>query len=206
MNAVLVACVDHGFAPSALASRIVIGGAPEAFQGAIAAGILCVGDLHGGAIENCAKMLQQGVERAKKEGRSVAEIAQSTVHEHWTEGKIIHGIGHPFHKVDPRVAPLFELAERVGYKKEHVELLQAIEACTEREYGRKLPINVDGTVAALISEMGIDYRLGKGFFIMSRVVGLVAHTYEEMKRPAMGIVRNTARRITYDGPPERVLE
>jgi citrate synthase len=205
-NAMLVAAVDHGFAPSTLTSRTVIGAAPEAFQGAIAAGILCIGDLHGGAIENSAKMLQEGVKRAKKEGKSMNEIAQSIVHEHWTEGKIIHGIGHPYHKVDPRADSLFKLAEKVGYKKEHVELIQAIEACSQREYGKKLPINIDGTVAALISDMGIDYRLGKAFFIMSRVVGLVAHTYEEMKRPAMGPVRDAARRIAYDGPPERALE
>lgn len=206
MNAILVACVDHGFAPSALTSRIVVGGAPEAFQGAIAAGILCVGDRHGGAIENCARMLQEGVKRAKKEKRNLKEMAESIVHEHWTEGKIIHGIGHPFHKIDPRTAPLFKMAEKVGYKKDHVELLEAIETCAAREYGRKLPINIDGAVGAVISDMGIDYRLGKAFFIMSRVVGLVAHTYEEMKRPAMDAVRNTARRIVYDGPSERALE
>lgn len=206
MNAMLVACVDHGFAPSALTSRIVIGGAPEAFQGAIAAGILAMGDRHGGAGEKCARMLQESVKRAEKEGKSLKEVGELIVHEHWVEGKIIHGIGHPFHKIDPRTGALFKIAEKEGYKKEHIELLEAIEACAEREYGKKLPINVDGAIAAIISDMGIDWRIGKAFFMMSRVVGLIAHTYEELRKPAMNIVRDTARRIPYIGPRESSLE
>jgi citrate synthase len=206
LNAILVSCVDHGFAPSALTSRIVIGGAPEAFQGAVAAGILCMGELHGGAIEGCSKMLQEGVRRAEKEGMSLNEIAEKIVHDYWVEGKVIPGIGHPFHRVDPRVEPLFEIAREAGFPTKHVELLKAIRDVMERDYGRKLPINIDGAIGAVISDMGIDYRLGKAFFIMSRVVGLVAHVYEEIKRPAMGPIRDMARsKYKYDGPPERSL-
>jgi len=207
LNAILVSSVDHGFAPSALTSRLVIGAAPEAFQGAIAAGILCIGELHGGAIEGCAKMLQEGVARAEKEGKDLKEIAEKIVHDYWVGGKVIPGIGHPFHKVDPRVEPLFEIARDAGFPTKHVELLKAIREIMERDYGRKLPINIDGATGAIISDMGIDYRLGKAFFIMSRVVGLVAHTYEEIKRPAMGLIRDVARsKYKYDGPAERVLE
>jgi citrate synthase len=204
-NAMLVACVDHGLAPSALASRIVIGGAPEALQGAVAAGILAMGDRHGGAGEMCAKMLQDGVKRAKKEGKSLEEMAEIIVHEYWVGGKVIEGIGHPFHKVDPRVGVLFGIAEKEGFKKENVKLLENVQVSAERAFGRKLPINVDGAIGAIISDMGMDHRMAKAFFIMSRVVGLVSHTLEEMKRPAMDVVRNTARKIPYDGPPENQL-
>ncbi len=206
MNAIMVACVDHGLAPSALISRLTIGAAPEAFQGAVAAGILALGDLHGGAIEKCAKMLQEGVKRAKKEGKSLEEMAEIIVHEHWVEGERIHGIGHPFHKVDPRVGPLFKIAEEEGYKKECCALLEAIEKAAQQAYGRRLPINIDGAVAAVISDMGIDWRLGKAFFIMSRVVGLIAHVYEEMRKPAMDEIRRMARQLPYEGPAERPLE
>lgn len=41
-------------------------------------------------------------------------------------------------------------------------------------------LNVDGGIAAVASEMGFDWRLGKGFFIIGRVPGLVAHVYEEL--------------------------
>jgi citrate synthase len=165
-----------------------------------------MGELHGGAIESCAKMLQEGVAKAEKEGKTFKEIAEKIVHEYWVEGKVIPGIGHPFHKVDPRVDPLFEIAKEAGFPTKHVELLKAIKEVMERDYGRKFPINIDGAIAAVISDMGIDYRLGKAFFIMSRVVGLVAHVYEEIKRPAMDPIRDMARsKYKYDGPPERSL-
>lgn len=41
-------------------------------------------------------------------------------------------------------------------------------------------MNVDGAIAAVVSEMGFDWRLGKGFFIIGRTAGLVAHVYEEL--------------------------
>lgn len=207
MNAILVSCIDHGVAPCAATSRITIGTAPEAFQGAIAAGVLTLGDLHGGAIENGAKMLQESLKRAKREKLSLEDMAKTIVHEHWVEGKIIFGIGHPIHKPhDPRTVKLFNLVEKEGYAKEHTKLMKAIEKCAEREYGRVLPINVDGAIAAVISDMGIDWRVGKGFFIMSRVAGLVAHTYEEIKRPVSNFIGVARRQIAYDGPEERPLE
>ena len=42
-----------------------------------------------------------------------------------------------------------------------------------------LPINIDGALAALFLELGFDWRLARGFFILSRVAGLVAHAHEE---------------------------
>jgi citrate synthase len=206
INALMVVSVDHGLAPSALISRLAIDAAPESFQGAIAAGILAIGDLHGGAIEKCAKMLQEGVKKAQKEGKDLDQMAEILVHERWAEGERIHGIGHPIHKIDPRVGPLFKIAEEEGYKKDCCSLLAAISEVSQNVYGRKLPVNVDGAIAAIISDMKIDWRLGKAFFIMSRTVGLVSHVYEEMTKPAMTDVRNVARKLPYDGPAERLFE
>ena len=205
INAIMVACIDHGLAPSALISRLTIGAAPESLQGAIAAGVLALGDRHGGAIEKCARMLNEGAKRARMEHKTLEEIAEIIVHEHKAEGERIHGIGHPFHKIDPRVAPLFKIAEQEGYRKDCVAVLEAISKTAEQVFGRSLPINADGAIAAVISDMGIDWKLGKGFFIMSRVVGLIAHVHEEMEKPAMDDVRNLARKLPYDGVAERSL-
>ncbi|PSH00160.1 MAG: hypothetical protein BRC28_00935 [Nanohaloarchaea archaeon SW_4_43_9] len=43
-----------------------------------------------------------------------------------------------------------------------------------------LVINVDGAIAGVMSDLGWDYRLGKGLFIIARTPGLVAHVREEM--------------------------
>ena len=60
MDAILTACIDHGVTPpSSIAARVVAsGGVP--LPTAVAAGILSIGDAHGGAIEKGAKFLQDG--------------------------------------------------------------------------------------------------------------------------------------------------
>ncbi|MFH1100757.1 MAG: citryl-CoA lyase [Methanobacteriota archaeon] len=179
MDAILTACVDHGVTPpSAIAARTVAsGGVP--LPSAVAAGILAIGDAHGGAIEKGAKYLQDGVTQMKQEGKTAKETANHLVKEAKEKQKRIPGFGHRIHTCDPRTQRLFSLAEELKIAGDHVALSQTLEIALETSQGKKLPINVDGAIAAIISDMGFDWRLGKAFFVMGRVAGLVAHVYEE---------------------------
>src|SRR5215475_5355350 len=69
---IVVSSTDHSFlAPSIDATRFVAsGGVP--LQAAVAAGVISLGDHHGGAIEQCARMLQESVPVS----RSGAEIVR----------------------------------------------------------------------------------------------------------------------------------
>lgn len=200
MNAILVSSVDHGASPpSALGARTVMSGG-NSLNAAVAGGILVIGDTHGGAIENSAHIMQ---EWALKEG-TPTELAGQLVDWLKESKKRMPGFGHRLHKVDPRTGKLFEIAEQHGFSGRHIELCQAIEKTLAEKTGRQLPINVDGAIAAVISDMGFDWRLGKAFFIISRVPGLVAHAYEEMTR------ERPMRKLgplpfEYDGPPEREI-
>ncbi|RLF34278.1 MAG: citryl-CoA lyase [Thermoplasmata archaeon] len=202
IDAILTACVDHGVTPpSAMASRVVAsGGVP--LPTAVAAGVLAIGDVHGGAIEKGAKLLQENVVRMKKEDRSIEEIAASIVKEAKEQKKRILGFGHRVHTSDPRTKRLFSLAEELHIAGDHVMLSKAIEVELEKSTGRKLPINVDGAIAAIISDMGFDWRLGKGFFLIGRVVGLTAHVYEEQTREKPMRKMFTVD-CEYDGPEEK---
>jgi citrate synthase len=198
MNAILVSSIDHGpTPPSVLGTRTVLSGG-NSLNAAVAGGVLVIGDIHGGAIEQSARTMQ---EWAGKEG-DVEDLAAKLVDWLKETKTRMPGFGHQLHKIDPRTGKLFEIAARVGYSGRHIDLCLAVEKALEEKLGRKLPINVNGATAAVISDMGFDWRLGKGFFIISRVPGLLAHAYEEMTR------ERPMRKLgpppfDYDGPDER---
>ena len=179
MDAILTACIDHGVTPpTAMASRIVASGGVS-LPTAVAAGVLSIGDAHGGAIEKGAKFLQEGVKRLKKEGKSIEEMAKVLVKESREQKKRILGFGHRVHTSDPRTKKLFMLSDELKITDNHIKLARAIEKELEKQISKKLPINVDGAMAAISSDMGFDWRLGKAFFLIGRVAGLTAHVYEE---------------------------
>lgn len=177
-NAIFVSTVDHGIAtPSTTAARIVFSGGNPLNAG-VAAGVLTLGDAHGGAIEKCAKILQEAV----KSSSDVKRLAQKIVEKARFGRERIPGFGHRVYETDPRTVVMLEKAKELGFHGKHVELALGIEKGLEMAVGKKLCLNVDGCIAAVISEMGFDWRLGKGFFIIGRTVGLVAHVYEEWAR------------------------
>jgi len=204
IDAILTACIDHGVTPpSSIAARTVAsGGVP--LPTAVAAGVLSIGDAHGGAIEKGAKFLQDGITRMKNEKISIAEIGKILVKEAKEDHKRILGFGHRVHTSDPRTKRLFVLADELKISGDHIALSKVIETELESSAGRKLPINVDGAIAAIISDMGFDFRLGKAFFLLGRVAGLTAHVYEEQTR------EKPMRKMfpidcEYDGPEEKNL-
>jgi len=164
--------------------------------------VAAIGDCHGGVIEQAAKLLQESVTDLKVRGSSLNETAEQILKQHRDSKMRIPGYGHPTHTNDPRTRKLIAIAEENKLNGLHVELAQAIEKLTEKFFGKHLILNVEGCIAAVISDMGFDWRLGKGFFIVSRTPGLIAHAYEQayFDAPYKAAKWNE---ITYTGTPER---
>ncbi|HUK50099.1 MAG TPA: citryl-CoA lyase [Terriglobales bacterium] len=202
MDALLTVCIEHSLnAPSVDATRFVASsGVP--LQAAVSAGVSAIGDWHGGAIEEAAKLFQEGTAFAIQNKLSMDDAANRLLQERVARHEKVPGYGHPTHTQDPRTKKLLEIAEQNDLCGNHVALAQALEGLTEKFFRRHLILNVDGSIAALISEMGFDWRIGKGFFIVSRTPGLVAHAFEQMyndkpyKAPGW-------KEITYTGLAER---
>lgn len=178
-NAIAVTLVEHGITPSSLATRLTYFGAPESLQGAVAAGLLGMGDRFGGSIEQAARMLQE----APATGDTTA-VAREIVAGFKARKAIIPGLGHPIHRpADPRTARLFEVAAANGFSGRHVELMELISKEATSALGRPLPVNATGAIAAIASELELPWRVTRGIAVMARAIGLVAHVQEEMNEP-----------------------
>jgi len=206
LNAVPVSSVDHGVTPpSTLAARnVATTGAP--LKDCVAAGILAFGPHHGGDIESCMRFLDGGL-TLMRGGKSLKEAAEAIVDECVASKSEPPGFGHRYHTRDPRAARLFQMALELELEGEHVRLIRATERAIESHashFGRPLPVNVDGAIAAISADLGFAYELGNANFLISRLPGLIAHAHEERTR------QSPMRQIDpkdneYDGAGQRRL-
>lgn len=177
-NALAVALVEHGLTPSAIAARLTYLGAPESLQGAVAAGLLGLGDRYGGSVEGVARMLQEAPEG------DLAHVAHLIVEALKERKQPVPGLGHPIHKpIDPRVPRLFQIAAENGLSGRFVQLIQKVGEEATRVYGRELPVNATGAIGAILSELEVPWRVSRGLAVMARAIGLVAHLQEELREP-----------------------
>jgi citrate synthase len=182
-NAMMVILVEHGITPSSLATRLTYCGAPESVQAAVAAGLLGLGSVFVGSLDNAARLLQEALE-PRPEKPDTEALAREIVASHRTRKVTIPGVGHPFHKpIDPRAPALFKVAAETGFSGPYVRLMESIGQQASAQTGKPLPVNVTGAMAAVASEMGIPWRICRGLAVSARAVGLVGHILEEMRQP-----------------------
>lgn len=198
LEAIFVACVEHGISPSTTVSRFLYAsGVP--LQVAIGCGVMTFGDIHGGAGEACAKLLQDAVALTKAQSIPSSEVAANTVQEARARHTSLPGFGHPQHSQgDPRVPRLLEVARETGIAGLHVAMAESIQRELSRATRRRLHLNIDGVLAALISDLGFPWALVRTFIVTPRTVGLAAHSLEEMTREG-GWRHIPNSQVVYDG-------
>jgi len=204
IDAILVSSVDHGTTPPSALSAITVASTGAALNSSVAAGILAISQFHGGAIEECMRILMKAMAYKKENNCSSAEAANQIIAEYRSSKKRLSGFGHRLHTDDPRTKKLFLMADELKITGDFIELEKEFESELEKSLGKKLPINVDGAIAALLCEMEFDVTFANAFFMIARVPGLVAHIYEEKTRyKPMRKIHPTD--VSYDGPEERKL-
>jgi citrate synthase len=198
IDALLVSAAEHGLmAPSVDATRFVAsGGVP--LQAAVASGINAMGEFHAGAVDAGARMLLE----ADATGLPPKEAALEVARRYKAERRRLSGYGHKLHDPDPRTARVLEVADALGFSGKYVELARAFEEASEEVFGRRLKMNIDGAMSAILLELGLDPGLGKAFYIIGRSPGLVAHAFEEQTKE--GPYRDIGwENVTYEGPAPR---
>ena len=206
LEAAMVAAVDHGpQAPSIAISRMAIT-CGLSINGAMASAINVLDDVHGGAGQQCME-LYNAIARAEDAG--VADAVEAELARFISErGKIVPGFGHRFHPVDPRSGRLLALVEvargKGAVSGRYARIGTAVEKALERRKGARIPMNIDGATAVIYCELGFAPALGRGLFVLSRSVGILAHAWEQSQQG--GRIKGPmppAIPYRYTGPPTR---
>jgi citrate synthase len=181
VDTVLVTIMEHGLVPSAVVTRLTLSGAPESFQGAVAAGLLGVGDRYAGTAAECGAMLERIVaapvaERAAQAREEVAACRQMR--------RPVPGFGHPVHHAkDPRVERLLDIAREAGAGGSFIDAMELLADSVRKELAKPLVTNISAAIAAVLGEAEIPARMMRGIVLTARCAGLVGHVLEEMDMP-----------------------
>ncbi len=199
LNATLVAIAEHGLVPSVQASRMTYAAAPEALQGAVAAGILGCGSVILGASESCGVFLNAIRQRAQ--GQDIESVAREIITQYRSERRAIPGYGHPLHKVrDPRVSALFDVARQAGADMSFVSVAETVESLLPELTGKPLMLNVSAAIPAVLLGVGFPLSALKGVPLLARTAGLIAHLAEETQTPiGFALSYQAARNAVYEG-------
>lgn len=187
-EAALVAGVDHGpQAPSIAVSRMAIT-CGVGLNNAMASAVNTLGDVHGGAGEQCAE-LYYGISELMDQGKELQEAVREGLDIWRAEyGKIVSGFGHRFHKpVDPRAPRHMELVRAAAAEGtvsgRFADIGEAVqEELARQRGGRAIAMNIDGSTAVIFCELGFPAPLSRGLFCLSRSVGILAHAWEQMNQ------------------------
>jgi citrate synthase len=193
VDACLVTLVEHGLTPSAIAARLAYTSAPEAMQGAVAAGLAGVGSLFVGTMEGCGELLERILAAGGPGEPQAAEEAQQIAREHQAARRPLPGFGHPTHKPDdPRAQRLIELARERALAGPHVRAVLLLSCAIDAVYGKHITLNATGAIAAVLGDCGVPQQILRGFALIARCAGLVGHIHEEQRKPALRVLWEAA--------------
>lgn len=185
LEAALVAGVDHGpQAPSIAAARMAAT-CGVGLNNAMATGVNMLGDVHGGAGQQCAE-LYYDIANRMDEGAVLKDAVNDGLAAWRAEnGKIVSGFGHRFHKpVDPRAPRLMalvrEAADKGTVSGRFADIGEAVQS--RLSTSRPIPMNIDGATAVIFCELGFPAPLARGLFCLSRSVGILSHAWEQMQQ------------------------
>lgn len=209
LDAALMAAVDHGPQAPSIAIARMAATCGVGLNNAMASAVNVLGDVHGGAGEQAVELYESvaaRVDRGESLERAVQAGLDDAIDAH---GKFVSGFGHRFHPVDPRAPRLLELVDQAAssgtVSGRFATIARAVEAeLAIRKGGRRIPMNIDGATAVIYAELGFPAPLARGLFCLSRSVGILAHSWEQMQQGGRNKGPIPRQYIwTYEGPPER---
>lgn len=210
-NHILVSFCDHGVTPPSTQAARIIASSGANLNNAVAGGLLSFGKNHAGAIEKAMNLFQNSIKTLKlgetdpdDVNKKIARLAIDIVNQYESKSRRIPGFGHRYHDKDPRAVRLLDLAILESAIGPHTKLALVIESILSERKG--ICLNVDGVNAGLLSDMGFDSQMGLGIFMIGRLPGLIAHSYEEIQEEEKFRRFCDLEDISYEGLKSRNLD
>lgn len=158
--------IDHGpETPSAL-ETIKAAKESKSLSEGVAVGILQINSSHGGAITPAMELLY----KIKSEKLKVKNL----VKEYIEQDKRLPGFGHRIYEIDPRTQVIFQMLQQANLGEEFISIAKELETELSSQKGKKLPCNIDGSIAVALCSFGWEPCLGNPVFIIARTPGLCA--------------------------------
>lgn len=166
LETALVAAVDHGpQAPSIAAARMAAT-CGVGLNSAVATGVGLLGDVHGGAGQQCMEVPADIRDRIDTTGTPLAAAVRDALGQLRAAGRYVPGFGHRFHPRDPRRDPLVAAViagvDNGVVSGRFLEIGLEIERRLATGRPRPVPMNIDGATAIVYSELGFAPELGCG--------------------------------------------
>ncbi|MDY0908550.1 citryl-CoA lyase [Microbacterium sp. CFBP9034] len=210
LEAALVSSVDHGpQAPSIAIARMATTCGAR-INGAMASAINVLDDVHGGPGQQCMELYYEIDAEAAAAGGIGAATRLVLDRRRDAGERYVPGFGHRWHPLDPRTPRLLALVDAASDAGEidgrFAAIGRAVEDAISEGKPKRIPMNIDGATAVIYCELGLTPELGRGVFILSRSVGILAHAHEQIQQG--GRIKGPMPKAigyTYTGPARRSL-
>ncbi len=193
---IIMLSADHGPCVSGALTTIIAACAGIGMSQAVAAGLIMIGPRFGGAVTDAGRYFKYAVDNKMTVDEFLSYMKQNV--------GPVPGIGHRVKSVrnpDKRVKELVGYVKSLGIKTPHLDFALEVERATSAKK-ENLILNVDGTMAAVLVDLGFPVDSLNGFFILARTIGLIGH-WVDQKRQESRLIRLFDYLVNYAAPKRR---
>ncbi len=193
---IIMLSADHGPCVSGALATILAACAGIGLSQSVAAGMIMIGPRFGGAVTDAGKWFKYAIDNNMSVEEFLAYMKKNV--------GPVPGIGHRVKSLrnpDKRVKELVGYVKSLNISTPHLDFALEVEKITAAKKDN-LILNVDGTMAAVLVDLGFPVDTLNGFFILARTIGMIGHWCDQ-KRQGSRLIRLFDYLVNYAAPKKR---
>ena len=199
LNYIMIMALEDGLSMPAAMSRIVAKSKTFLTQ-ACGASVLAFGHAYA-AYSAFGNMLNKYLERAKKEDKSMSEIAEILVRENLEDEAL--GVSSLMLK-DPAAKRMLERAEKLGVAGTYIAFMKEIVKAAQKMNKEPVDLDMLGATGACMMDLGFSPEATWSVLAVTRAFAAGAHYIEEVEREGFSkLGQSLTPKEDYDGPSDR---